>query len=338
MVKLTCFTKERKDKSLYTTCLQGQKKPKKKIEKPKAKTPLKKKEPAFSFGDVMGKVGGGTKEKGYREPAKAKAKATHKMPDGTVMSGKTHSKDSKPVKPKSVEKSVEPPKKSTEGKKDDFLNRAEVKKFITEIKESALVLTKKKKDEFLNSFKRDEPSKSKNYFWKDTYKIPETEIKNVLLECYKILAKKGDVRTTTLINDTKRKLKKNKEGLRFEKVRKGDIIINSFIRSKKETDFFIEGEKKPKKTDQRRREEEEEEDLAKKIAELRGEADGLEGSYHSDLYEWKTSIQEANFKLPIYNPDRLKVESFMMGVDSNLYVVLLNANGKKYWKMVPRRK
>ena len=30
MVKLTCFTKERKDKSLYTTCLQGQKKPKKK--------------------------------------------------------------------------------------------------------------------------------------------------------------------------------------------------------------------------------------------------------------------------------------------------------------------
>ena len=131
MVKLTCFTKERKDKSLYTTCLQGQKKPKKKIEKPKAKTPLKKKEPAFSFGDVMGKVGGGTKEKGYREPAKAKAKATHKMPDGTVMSGKTHSKDSKPVKPKSVEKSVEPPKKSTENKKDDFLNRAEVKKFIT---------------------------------------------------------------------------------------------------------------------------------------------------------------------------------------------------------------
>jgi len=29
-----------------------------------------------------------------------KKKGTHKMPDGTVMSGKTHSKDSKPVKKK----------------------------------------------------------------------------------------------------------------------------------------------------------------------------------------------------------------------------------------------
>ena len=40
-------------------------------------------------------------------PAKKKAngkkngsKGTHKMPDGTIMSGKTHSKDSKPVKKK----------------------------------------------------------------------------------------------------------------------------------------------------------------------------------------------------------------------------------------------
>mgnify|MGYP003655356984 CR=1 FL=1 len=327
MVKLTCFTKERKDKSLYTTCLQGQKKPKKKIEKPKAKTPLKKKEPAFSFGDVMGKVGGGTKEKGYREPAKAKAKATHKMPDGTVMSGKTHSKDSKPVKPKSVEKSVEPPKKSTENKKDDFLNRAEVKKFITEIKESALVLTKKKKDEFLNSFKRDEPSKSKNYFWKDTYKIPETEIKNVLLECYKILAKKGDVRTTTLINDTKRKLKKNKEGLRFEKVRKGDIIINSFIRSKKETDFFIEGEKKPKKTDQRSNEELRmtgEGDFAEQMAEFARQFDFYKG------YDGK---------MPTTNPEEFNENYIMYGTDGEQpYIVKTKGNNKKYWLKIPRRK
>tara|TARA_R110000851_G_scaffold52594_2_gene125150 strand:- start:532 stop:1380 length:849 start_codon:yes stop_codon:yes gene_type:complete len=72
MPKLKCFTKERNDKSLYTTCLQGQK-------KPKAKAKAKAKEPAFSFGDVMGKVGGGTKEKGYREPAKPKAKPKLKI-------------------------------------------------------------------------------------------------------------------------------------------------------------------------------------------------------------------------------------------------------------------
>ena len=67
MPKLTCFTKEKKNGGKYTTCLEGQK-------KPKAKAKAKAKEPAFSFGDVMGKVGGGTKEKGYREPAKPKPK------------------------------------------------------------------------------------------------------------------------------------------------------------------------------------------------------------------------------------------------------------------------
>ena len=75
MTKLKCFTKERNDKSLYTTCVQGQK-------KPKAKAKAKAKEPAFSFGDVVGKVGGGTKEKGYREPAKPKAKP--KVPKITI--------------------------------------------------------------------------------------------------------------------------------------------------------------------------------------------------------------------------------------------------------------
>ena len=41
----------------------------------------------------------------YKKKEKPKAKATHKMPDGTVMSGKTHSKDSKPIsKPKSGDK------------------------------------------------------------------------------------------------------------------------------------------------------------------------------------------------------------------------------------------
>jgi len=35
---------------------------------------------------------------------KPKPKGTHKMPDGTVMSGKTHSKDSKPVKKRKKKK------------------------------------------------------------------------------------------------------------------------------------------------------------------------------------------------------------------------------------------
>ena len=37
------------------------------------------------------------KSKAKAKP-KPKKKGTHKMPDGTVMSGSTHSKDSKPVK------------------------------------------------------------------------------------------------------------------------------------------------------------------------------------------------------------------------------------------------
>lgn len=35
-----------------------------------------------------------------KETNTSEPKGTHKMPDGTVMSGKTHSKDSKPVKKK----------------------------------------------------------------------------------------------------------------------------------------------------------------------------------------------------------------------------------------------
>tara|TARA_R110000796_G_scaffold6983_1_gene24293 strand:+ start:4298 stop:4474 length:177 start_codon:yes stop_codon:yes gene_type:complete len=35
--------------------------------------------------------------KPIKNPVKSKKKETHKMPDGTVMSGKTHNKNSKPV-------------------------------------------------------------------------------------------------------------------------------------------------------------------------------------------------------------------------------------------------
>ena len=38
--------------------------------------------------------------KGMKRVSPKAKKGTHKMPDGTVMSGKKHSKDSKPVKKK----------------------------------------------------------------------------------------------------------------------------------------------------------------------------------------------------------------------------------------------
>jgi len=46
-----------------------------------------------------------TKKGMKRVSPKKKKKGTHKMPDGTVMSGKTHSKDSKPVKKKKIKPS-----------------------------------------------------------------------------------------------------------------------------------------------------------------------------------------------------------------------------------------
>jgi len=258
MVKLTCFTKHKKNGGKYTTCLEGQKKPKKQIEKPKAKTPLKKKEPAFSFGDVMGKVGGGTKEKGYRKPAKAKpkpafsfgdvmgkvgggtkekgyrepAKGTHKMPDGTVMSGKTHSKDSKPVKPKSVEKSVEPPKKSTE----TFLDKPDVKAFLKMVQTEQIELKKT----YINKFNKKPKEDAKGrtvYFSKQLMMVDnlndivlsQTSVEKLLKKKHKELAKKGAVRTTTLINDVKRHILQDNDGLKFSNPKKGDMIITQFI-------------------------------------------------------------------------------------------------------------
>jgi len=95
--KPTCFTKERNDKSLYTTCVEGQKKPKK-------------------------------------QKLKIVAKGTHKMADGTVMSGKTHDKDSKPVsKPKKKKLIIVEPKPKK-------------KKLIIKKKEPKVSEAQKKKD------------------------------------------------------------------------------------------------------------------------------------------------------------------------------------------------
>ena len=48
-----------------------------------------------------------------KSPVRAKgSKGTHKMPDGTVMSGKKHNKDSKPVKKKKPMKAMGKAKKT----------------------------------------------------------------------------------------------------------------------------------------------------------------------------------------------------------------------------------
>ena len=49
----------------------------------------------------------GGKEKDLKD-SKKKNKGTHKMPDGTVMTGKTHNKDSKPVKEDEVRPATKP--------------------------------------------------------------------------------------------------------------------------------------------------------------------------------------------------------------------------------------
>ena len=55
-----------------------------------------------SYKEAMSKAKASYKPKGKKtekKPSKKDSKKdTHKMPDGTVMSGKKHSKDSKPVK------------------------------------------------------------------------------------------------------------------------------------------------------------------------------------------------------------------------------------------------
>ena len=63
-----------------------------------------------------------------KPPAPKKSEGTHKMPDGTVMSGETHSADSKPVetKPKIIIK--KPKKKLPKGVKEKGLKKAADKK------------------------------------------------------------------------------------------------------------------------------------------------------------------------------------------------------------------
>ena len=60
-----------------------------------------------------------------KPPAPKKQEGTHEMPDGTVMSGETHSEDSKPVKPKKKKlKIVQDPKKAAAKKeKEDLIKK-----------------------------------------------------------------------------------------------------------------------------------------------------------------------------------------------------------------------
>ena len=51
-----------------------------------------------SYKEAMSKAKTSYKPKGKKTEKKPSKKDSHKMPDGTVMSGKKHSKDSKPVK------------------------------------------------------------------------------------------------------------------------------------------------------------------------------------------------------------------------------------------------
>ncbi len=65
-----------------------------------------------------------------KRPAPKKSGGTHKMPDGTVMSGETHSEDSKPVetKPKTKIKIKKPEKKLGKGVKENALKKSAAKK------------------------------------------------------------------------------------------------------------------------------------------------------------------------------------------------------------------
>ena len=85
---------------------------------------------------------------GPTKPPRGKKKETHKMPDGTVMTGKTHSKDSKPVK-KIVKVTTFGPTKPPRGKSKAF------KKVVKELDEKGKVYRKARKE-----FGKDDPLRS----------------------------------------------------------------------------------------------------------------------------------------------------------------------------------
>ena len=86
------------------------------IAPPRTKKGIKKTDPVFDL------------RKALDAPPPKKDEGTHKMPDGTVMSGETHSTDSKPVetKPKIIIK--KPKKKLPKGVKEKGLKKAAAKK------------------------------------------------------------------------------------------------------------------------------------------------------------------------------------------------------------------
>ena len=181
--------------------------------------------------------------------------------------------DKRKAKKKTVEKSVKPPKKTTKKEADgggasgggasgtstknvsvkdkfEFVlkEKKDITIFLKDMRTSAVKLTRKEEDGFLNSFDGSSaPSqllaiKGRGLFWKDTYKFPQEAIKDIMFDIYKILAKKGDVRTSTLINDTKRKIindakEEGMRGLRIEKVKSGDVLVNMYGRYDKVNDY-----------------------------------------------------------------------------------------------------
>jgi len=68
--------------------------------------------------------------KGGKEETTPKDKGTHKMPDGTVMTGRTHSKDSKPVKETPIKLTSEECKKEAADRKLKNKNKPKNKKPI----------------------------------------------------------------------------------------------------------------------------------------------------------------------------------------------------------------
>ena len=48
------------------------------------------------------------------------------------------------------------------------------------------------------------------------------------------------------------------------------------------------------------------------------------------------SNYDYNDKYPIYNPLELELNSIMMGVDNNAYIVKINSKNRKYWLPIPR--
>ena len=97
-----------------------------------------------------------------KQRVKAEPKGTHKMPDGTVMTGAVHSKNSKPVKaePKKEEPKKEAPKKRTEASIEK--DRVDFKRETDELSTKTFnIILKQDKDLLLKPSEFNDPKKMK---------------------------------------------------------------------------------------------------------------------------------------------------------------------------------